>query len=849
MTRIEDIVLHETTREKYLNYALSVITARALPDVRDGLKPVQRRILYAMHQNLRLLPDSKPKKSAAVVGEVMAKYHPHGDQSIYDAMVRMAQSFSLRYPLVDGQGNFGSTDGDRAAAMRYTEAKLRHIAGELLSEINQGTTDFRPNYDGSLEEPVVLPAQVPNLLINGASGIAVGMATSIPPHNLREVGKALLALIENPDLSTHQLVGKYVKGPDFPTGGEILIERAELREIYTSGSGSIRMRGEYHIEGKGSKRRIVITSVPYNVNKANLIGDIAEHIRTDKVPQLLDVRDESTDEVRIVLELKRRADPEMAMAYLFKRTSLESRFNVNLTALCPKGQGATCEPRRLELKAMLQYFLTFRLEVTTRRLAHDLARLRKRIHILEAFAAVLDDLDRALQLIRSSDGKSDARERLMEAFELDYEQAEAILETKLYRLAKLEVDAVREELDEKNALADELAQKLRSKKRLWILVREELEQVIAAYGDRRRTKISGTGNIREFSEEDYIVTEDSFVIVTRQGRIKRQKSYTDITAIRVPEGDEVGWIYPASTTESLILFSDRGRAYTLRVADVPSTTGYGDIVQTRFDFTDGEKIIGAAVTDARSLPTHQERSLSEEAVVDELPPHADDTPLPLSDDEPPIEVEESTGSPNPPYGVAVSRSGKCLRFSLDAFRPASTVKGRIFMRLDPRIATDGVAGVIMSDGTEILSLATRQGRFLLFDVNQVKILSGAGRGVTAIRLERADHVMGFVLTTDRMLGIEVETNRGRIEVLRPNKYQVTRRGNRGREIIKKGYLVRVFQNPVEVFLEPEPEPEEVEVEGEELLLEADESESGEQEAVPEEVGQGDLFGEIEDIED
>ena len=343
MPIVDTIPLHETTRERYLNYALSVITSRALPDIRDGLKPVQRRILYAMHNSLRLYPEGRHRKSATVVGDCMGKYHPHGDTAIYDAMVRMAQDFSLRAPLVDGHGNFGSLDGDAPAAMRYTEAKLRPLAMEMLGEIRKRTVDFRPNFDGTLFEPVVLPSKVPNLLVNGASGIAVGMATNIPPHNLGETIDALVYAIGSPNARTSTLVEKFIKGPDFPTGGRILNTSEELAEIYEKGEGAIDLRGEYALEGK---KHVIVTSIPYGVGKNDLVEKIAEHIVQGRVPQLVDVRDESTDEVRVVLELRRGADPEAAMAYLFKHTPLQSRFHVNLTCLVPTENPRCPRPRR-----------------------------------------------------------------------------------------------------------------------------------------------------------------------------------------------------------------------------------------------------------------------------------------------------------------------------------------------------------------------------------------------------------------------------------------------------------------------------------------------------------------------
>ncbi len=767
---ITDILLHETTRARYLNYALSVITSRALPDVRDGLKPVQRRILYAMFHNLRLLPDTKYRKSAAVVGEVMAKYHPHGDQSIYDAMVRMAQSFSLRYPLVDGQGNFGSLDGDGAAAMRYTESRLRHLAVELANELKKKTVDYRPTYDGTSFEPIVLPAQAPNLLINGATGIAVGMATSIPPHNLREVVNACLALIENPELELNELVPRYIKGPDFPTGGELLNDRETIREIYQTGRGSFEVRGQYVIEEE-KKTHIVITSVPYALNKSTLITEIADHIRAGKVPQLVDMRDESTEDIRIVLDLKRGANAEAAMAYLYKRTNLQTRFATNLTALVPTEDPQMARPERLDLTAMLRHFNAFRFQVVTRRLNFDLEQLIKRIHLLEGFELVFDALDEAIRIIRASDGKTDARDQLMARFGLDWEQAEAILETKLYRLAKMEIDLIRAELAEKRAEAKAIRELLSDKSKLWGLVRSEMEELREAYGDRRRTKVIGPVETESFSEETYIVAEDAFVIVTRDGWLKRQKSYTDLSAIRVREGDSVGWVVPCSSRETVTLFGERGKAWTVRVADLPQTSGYGEVISSRFDMADGERVVGVATSDKRVWPVMGTGFL---ATVG-----ADD--------------------PKPPYIMAFTRAGRCARAALTAFTEPSTRTGRTFLRLNDKFAPgDLVVGVTVSDGDEVVTVVTRESRAACFPVGEVNVLNGAGKGVTGIKLSLGDFVMGFKLVHDRMDGVECVTNRGKVEVIRPNKYKPSARGGRGREIVKSGHIDRVTTGTIEL---------------------------------------------------
>src|SRR6187455_377435 len=473
----DSVPLHEAAQARYLNYALSVITSRALPDVRDGLKPVQRRILYTMWQQ-NLTSDAKHRKCAKVVGDVMGGYHPHGDAAIYETLVRLAQSFSLRYPLIDGSGNFGSLDGDSAAAMRYTECRLARLSDELLTEIDQTTVPFRPNYDGTRTEPVVLPARIPNLLINGTTGIAVGMATNVPPHDLGEICTALVKLLGNADLSSVQLC-RYVKGPDFPTGGQMLNSPDELKEIYKTGSGAIRLRATWE-EGPTSRtaKTIYITSVPYTVNKATLVERIADVALSRKLPPLVDVRDLSTEDVRIALELKRDADEKMVMAYLFKHTPLQTNFPVNLTCLVPtEGNPEVGRPERLDLHQMLFYFLHFRLDVVTRRLEHELEALKKRVHILEGFEKVFDALDEILKIVRRSDGKADAAAAIIKRFELDADQTDAILELKIYRLAKLEILVIRKELDEKRRRIRQINTLLKDEGSRWDIVRVEIAEI------------------------------------------------------------------------------------------------------------------------------------------------------------------------------------------------------------------------------------------------------------------------------------------------------------------------------------------------------------------------------------
>ena len=722
------VALHEAAQARYLNYALSVITARALPDVRDGMKPVQRRILYTMWQQ-NLSADAKHRKCATVVGDVMGRYHPHGDAAIYETLVRLAQPFSLRYPLVDGSGNFGSLDGDGAAAMRYTECRLSRISDDMLTEIEQSTVHFRPNYDGTRTEPVVLPARIPSLLVNGATGIAVGMATSIPPHHLGEVCTALIKLAENPDLTTAQLC-RWVKGPDFPTGGHILNSAEELKEIYKTGSGAIRLRGTWTVgEPTRSGTPVYITSIPYTVNKATLVERIAEIVLSRKLPPLVDVRDISTDDVRIELTIKRDADPKMVMAYLCKHTPLQSNFAVNLTCLIPTENPEVGRPERCELKTILWHFLHFRLEVVTGRLEHELESLRKRIHVLEGFEKIFDALDEILRIVRKSEGKQDAAEKIMKRFELDAEQTDAILELKIYRLARLEILVITNELTEKRKRARQIRGLLTDEESRWALVREELELVQKTYGgaktDPRRTLIEALEDETEYSADDFIVEEDNVVILSRDGWVKRQKEVKDLTSTRLREGDQVLAVLAGSTRSTVVLFTNFGVAYTCRLVDVPASTGYGEPVQRLFKFRDGERVVGAASLDSRLTPNIT----------------------------PPAE-----GEPAPTHAVAVTSDGYSLRFGLDALVEPSTRAGRRFAR--PAEGAE-VVGVSVVTGGETMIVATEQARAVLCPVDEINYLAGPGRGVILIKLtEDDDRVIGFLASRgDRDL-LTVETSRG-----------------------------------------------------------------------------------------
>lgn len=777
---IEDVSLAEATRSRYLNYALSVITSRALPDVRDGLKPVQRRILYAMWHDLHVTADGRYIKSAAVVGEVMKSYHPHGDQSIYDALVRMAQPFSLRHPLIDGYGNFGSIDGDPPAAMRYTESRLTPIAQELLSELRDETVDFRPNYASTCDEPVVLPAQFPNLLVNGSAGIAVGMATNIPPHNLREVCNALIALLDNRELPLEKLT-KHILGPDFPTGGVILNTTEEIRQVYATGQGTIKVRGTYEPDPDRANV-VLITSIPYGIEKDALVQRIGELIGKGQVPQLTNVKDLSTDEIRISLELRPGANADAAIAYLFKNTPLQTNFNVNLTCLLPAAGADVAVPARLDLKSILQHFLEFRLEVVTRRLKHELANLLNRIHILEGFAIVFNNLDEAIRIIRNSDGKADAAPKLIARFKLSDAQADAVLETKLYRLGKLEIKDILEELAKKRERAAEIQRLLDDEPARWRIVRSELKE-ISKYADNRRTRIDGPAAPVEYREEDYIIDEDAWVIVTRDGWTKRQKTFTDVASIRVRDDDRVGWIYRARARQALTVFTDRGIAYTVRVNDIPMTTGHGEPIQKLFAFEDREHIVGVLCHDPRCLPE----------------------PVAAPPEQPPLvqkmlhgETGHANGEngvaavPPPPYGVALTAGGKVLRFPLAPLATPSTRKGRVVVRLDAGFADDVVVGVEATDGSETVCLATRQARVLIFPVSEANIVASAAKGVTAIKLDAKDRVLGFALANRMREGLTVVTNRGATMVVRATKYPVTGRGGKGYGVLQRGSLESIL---------------------------------------------------------
>ncbi|HET9361089.1 MAG TPA: DNA topoisomerase IV subunit A [Vicinamibacterales bacterium] len=767
----QGVALHEAAQSRYLNYALSVITARALPDVRDGLKPVQRRILFTMWQQ-NLTADAKHRKCAKVVGDTMGSYHPHGEVALYETLVRMAQSFSLRYPLVDGSGNFGSLDGDSAAAMRYTECRLARISDEMLTEIEQRTVPFRPNYDGTKSEPVVLPARVPNLLVNGATGIAVGMATNVPPHNLGEVCTALVKLLDNPDLSSAQLC-RYVKGPDFPTGGQILNSVDELKDIYKTGSGTVRLRATWD-EGPEtrSSQTIYIESIPYSVNKAALVERIAEVVLSRKLPPLLDVKDVSTDDVRIALELKRDADPKMVMAYLFKNTPLQINVIVNLTCLIPTENAEVGRPERLDLKTILWHFLHFRLEVVTNRLEHELESLKKRIHILEGFEKVFDALDEIIRIIRKSDGKADSAAKIMKRFDLDEEQTDAILELKLYRLARLEILVIQNELADRRKRARQISGLLRDEDSRWKLVREDIEEIQERYtkSDKRRTLIESEEEVA-FTADDFIVEEDNVVIVSRDGWVKRQKEVRDLSTTRLREGDAVLAVLQGSTRATVAFFTNLGAAYTSRIDDVPASTGYGEPVQKLFKLRDGEHVIAAMSLDPRAAGEITPRSSKRRG----------------GPSDPPADIP-------PVHAIAVTSDGYSLRFGLDSFVEPSTRAGRRYARPAGEAEVVGVARIT---GDEVIIAATAEARAILCRADEVNFLSGPGKGVILIKLAAKDRVLGFLASTGDRDIMRVETSRGAEQTISTTKYEVTGRGGKGRELLQRGQFTRVIPGEVE----------------------------------------------------
>ena len=684
-------------RTSYLDYAMSVIVQRALPDARDGLKPVHRRVLYAMSE-LGMRSNARYRKSAGVVGEVLKSYHPHSDTAVYDSLVRMAQDFNLRYPLVDPQGNFGSVDGDGAAAMRYTECRLSSIADEMLADIDKNTVDFKPNYDASTREPMVLPAALPNLLVNGAVGIAVGMATNIPPHNLHEICDAIQFLIDNPECSIEELM-EIVQGPDFPTGGTIL-GREGIRAAYSTGRGRVVIRAKAFVEesARGGKYQIVVTELPYQVNKAVLLERIAEMVKDGKLDGISDLRDESDRTgMRMIVELKRDAQPMKVLNNLFKHTALQQTFGINMLALVDRGM----LPRVLTLKRALQEYISHRQEVITRRTEYELDRARRRAHILEGLKKALDIIDQIIATIRKSRSTETAKANLISDFTFTDVQAQAILDMRLARLAALERKKIEDELKEVRAEIKYLEGLLADPKKILGLISEDMVRIKQSYGDERRTRIQDvSGNL---SEEDLIPEVDVLVTLTKKGYVKRMaqdvyrtqhRGGKGITGVTMREADDVQQLLTANTHDSLLVFTNRGRVYHIKVHEIPDSS-----------------------RTAKGLPIVN--------IIAMQPDEAVATIMPVED------FSEAT------YLFFTTRQGQVKRTSLDQFRSVRS-SGMIAIGLDK---ADELAWVRMTSGQDDIVLVTQKGQAIRFAESDARPMGRPAAGVIGIRLGAKDRVI------------------------------------------------------------------------------------------------------------
>ena len=739
--------LQDELEKRFLTYALSTIVSRSLPDVRDGLKPIHRRILFAM-ESMGMHAASKHVKSAKIIGEVLGKYHPHGDTSTYDSMVRMAQDFSMRYPLVDGKGNFGSMDGDSPAAYRYTEGRLTPITAFLLSDIKKNTVDFLPNYDNTLKEPVVLPSRIPNLLVNGSSGIAVGMACSFPSHNLHEVLSALISLIDQPKQTITSLM-KYIKGPDFPTEGIILNSKTDLRKAYETGSGTVKIRGEWKIENlPRGKKQIILTSIPYAINKARLIEKIAEIIITKKLSPLTDVRDESDEKVRVVLEIKNTADPEKLMSYLFRHTDLESNFQLNFTCLKPNG-----EPARLSLIEICQEFLSFRQLVVTRRLKFELALLEKRLHILAGFVSIFNDLDKALKLIRSSKSKQEAHKKIQKHFKLDDDQTNAILEFPLYRLVSVEIEKIISEKEEKLKEKKKIMSTLKSSKKILGIVRKEFEEIDKKYSDKRITKFGSIENI-EFNAEDFIEHEDVHVVLSQNGWLRKLKSLNNPSSLKFKENDSLLSITECNTKDLLGIFTTKGIVYVTKVYSLPLTrSGFGEPIQSIFKFTDGEKVVGMV-----SLLGITEQDQSH--------------------------TQSSLNFGNEPEYMVASANGFGFRFPISNLGE-TTRSGRKIMNLKNDDRMIGVAPA----NREHLFLVTAQGKAVVIATAQITQLMGSGKGV--ILMKPGDsQLIGFKFVSLKEK-VNISFDSGKDKEITVKSVRLCNRGSQGVIISKRKIITKI----------------------------------------------------------
>jgi len=684
-------------KEAYLDYAMSVITARALPDVRDGLKPVHRRILYAM-RDIGLAAGGKTRKSATVVGDVLGKYHPHGDTAVYDAMVKMAQPFSYRYPLVVGQGNFGSIDGDNAAAMRYTEAKMSKLAGEMLSDIEKETVDWRDNYDGTRKEPIVLPAAAPNLLINGTLGIAVGMATNIPPHNLREVCEATMHLIDNPEATTEDLL-QFVQGPDFPLGG-IIFNKRDIQHAYANGKGGVVARGHAEItEDERGNSRIVITSIPYRVNKADMVAKIADLHRDKRIEGIKDLRDESTDDIRVVIDLKGTAHPQKVLNGLYKHTQLEDTFHFNMVALV---DGV---PQTLSLKGILEEFAVHRGEVVRRRTQFDLTKAQDREHILLGLKKALDHIDKIIALIKKAKDVPTAHKGLMKEFKLSDKQSTAILEMKLQKLAGLERKKIEEELESIQKLIKELGSLLKDPKKILGVIKQELTDISERYGDERRTKVVA-GGVKNISVEDLVPDEENVLVMTAGGYIKRtnpseykkqRRGGVGVVDLNTKEEDFVTTFLTARTHSDVLFFTDQGKVYQVKMYDLPE---------------------GRRATRGKSIMNFLSLS-ADERVTSVI-----------------AQPKDSKAEGHSLF--MVTKHGVIKKTEADEFA-AVRQSGLIAQKLkgDDQLVSAG----FVSKGDDVV-VVTSKGKAIRFKENDVREMGRTAAGVRAIRISKGDEVVG-----------------------------------------------------------------------------------------------------------
>ncbi|MFH2136796.1 MAG: DNA gyrase subunit A [Patescibacteria group bacterium] len=745
-------------QESYLDYAMSVIIARALPDVRDGLKPVHRRILYAMW-DVGLKPGAKFRKSATVVGEVLGKYHPHGDVAVYDSMVRMAQDFAMRYPLVWGQGNFGSMDGDAPAAMRYTEAKLTRISEEMMLDIEKGTVNFIPNYDGSHKEPQVMPARLPNLLLNGTMGIAVGMATSIPPHNLGEICDGINHLIEHPDCDVEELC-EFVKGPDFPTGG-IIYDIGAIKQTYATGKGPIVMRAKTEIvEDKAGQFKIIVSEVPYQVNKATLLEKIATLVKDKKIEGIRDLRDESNKKgVRVVIELKKDSYPKKILNQLFDMTQLQDSFHVNMLALVDGIQ-----PKVLNLKMILEYYLVHRKEVIRRRTEFELTRAKDRAHILKGLKIALDNIDAVIKLIKKSKDKEEAKVNLMKRFKLTEIQAVAILEMKLQQLANLERTKIEQELKEKLALIKELEEILASPKKILGLIKKDILELKEKYSDERKTQIV-VHAVKDFRVEDLIPNESTIIVVTADGYIKRLPPETFRTQSRGGKGvmgfttkeeDTVEYLLSTTTHADLLFFTTRGRVFQLKAYDVPaaSRTSKGQAIVNFLQLAPEEKI--SAILSVKEL-----------------------------------------GEGDFKYLVMVTRAGVIKKVDLKDFDNVRR-SGLIAIKLKDG---DRLEWVKPSSGGDEIILITAVGQAIRFKEKNIRSMGRAATGVRGIRLKGKDEVIGMdvidpALVSKNLLDLFVLMENGFGKRTNLKNYKIQGRGGSGiktaKTTPKTGKIISAF---------------------------------------------------------